>query len=224
MKLCSQINEAISNEFELHTSGTIIEALKIVFASYALPFEVSEVEIGNGVITLDIQIIIEEEKSEFELHFFVDEDGIPNVAVFDDEDGDEDFFAHSLKGIASTTKGADGITDIVNLIEPSWLTEAVMMDILMPDEDSELEAELEEATTFVIRDGKKVKKKLVISRRRKVLTAKQKAGIRKAVKTRKSKKGQTARKRKISNKLRKRMKLKKNTNKRLKVAGTSSRK
>lgn len=224
MNICKQINEEISNEFELHTSGTIIEALRPIFASYSLPFEISDVEIGNGIITLDVQVVIEGEKEEFELHFFVDDDGEPNVAVFEDDEDDEDFFVHSLEGIASLSKGADGVTDIVNLVEPAWLTEKVMIDILVPDDDNDLQAELEEATTFVIRKGKKVKKKLVISRRRKILTAKQRAGIRKAVKSRRAKKGQTARKRKISNRLRKRMKLKKNTNKRLKVAGTSSRK
>lgn len=228
MNLCKQINEALDDEFELHTSGIIKEALEPLFASYSLPVELDDVEISDGVITLGIEINIEDEENEFELHFFVDEDGIPNVAVFEDDEDDEEYYVISLEGVASLTKGADGVTDIVNLIEPAWLEEDIMMEILMPDEEDMLDTELEdilgEANTFVIRGGKKVKKKLVMAKRRKVLTANQRAGIRKAVKSRRAKKGQTARKRKISNKLRKRMKLKKNTNTRLKVAGTSTRK
>jgi len=215
-KLTSLINEALASDVELGTIGSIRSKLKPLFASYSIPMVLEDVQISEDVITVEISITEDDETDEFELYFYVD-DEVPQVLVYEDEE-DDDYYVYSLENVASLTKGSDGTSDIVNLIEPAWLEEAVMLDILDPDDD------IEEANTFVIRNGKKVKKKLVRSKRRKILTAKQKAGIRKAVKSRRAKKGQTARKRKISNKLRKRMKLKKNTNKRLKVAGTSSRK
>lgn len=217
-KLTTLIKEELAPEKLRETIGTISEALKKIFASYSLPVVLEEVEINDDVISIGVSITNENEKEDFEIHFYVDSDGIPQALVSEDDDDDDDYYTFSLDGIASKEVGDEG--EVVNLIEPSWLEESVFMNILSAD----LESELEEASQYVIRDGKKVKKKLVRSKRRKVLTAKQKAGIRKAVKSRRAKKGQTARKRKMSNKLRKRMKLKKNTNKRLKVAGTSSRK
>lgn len=215
MKICNLINEALAPEAKLETVGQITEALESIFSSYSIPVVLQEVVINSNVITIDISITEDNETEEFELSFFI-LDGVP-YAMVSDEDEEEDY-VFSLDGIASKHKSDDG--EVVNLVDPSWLEESVFIDILTSD----LESELEEATQFVIRGGKKVKKKLVRNKRRKILTPKQRAGIKKAVRSRKSKKGQTARKRKISNKLRKRMKLKKNTNKRLKVAGTSSRK
>lgn len=79
---------------------------------------------------------------------------------------------------------------------------------------------------YVVRNGKKVKLAIVRKVRKKILTAKQKAGIRKAVMKRKAKKGSIARKRKKSLKIRKRLKIKKpkNLTKGQKVAGTANRK
>lgn len=225
MKLCSLINEAISNEFELQTAGTIKADLRDIFASYSLPVQIDDISIDNGVISLGLVIDTEDEENYVELNFFVDADGKPFVAVLDSEEDqlepdEEEYFFYPLNNIAPITKGADGVTDIVDMINPQWLTEQVFIDILT----SEDESELGEAATYVIRNGKKVKKQLVRSKRRKILTPKQRAGIRKAVKSRRAKRSQISRKRKISNKLRKRMSLTRNTNKRLKVAGTSSRK
>ena len=218
-KLTQQIREALAPDLLLVTIGQITEALKPILSSYSLPVILDEVEINDSVITLELEIPFEDEVSEFEVHFYVDSEGIPQALVFE-EDDEDDYYTYSLEGIASKTVLGEADNEVVNLLEPAWLEESVLMDILSND----IETELEERFQFVIRGGKKVKKKLVRRLRRRPLTAKQKAGIRKAVAKRKSKKAQTARKRKISNKLRKRMKLGKNKNNSLKVAGTSSRK
>ena len=216
-KLTTLINEALADD-NREMIGTITEALKTIFASYSIPVVLDNVAVNEDVITLNISITEDKETEEFEIHFYVDEDGIPQALVIEDDDDEDEYYTYSLEGIASKELSNDG--EVVDFIEPTWFEESVMTAILTAD----IESELEEKFQFVVRDGKKVKKKLVRQKRRRVLTSKQKAGIRKAVKSRRTKKGQTARKRKMSNKLRKRMKLGKNTNKQLKVAGTSSRK
>jgi hypothetical protein len=65
-----------------------------------------------------------------------------------------------------------------------------------------------ERSLVVVRGGKRVKLGVVRKRKKKRLTSKQKAGILKGVRKRKSKKGQIARTRKKSLKLRKRLNLK----------------
>jgi len=212
MNICEEIKEALDIQ-KLGTIGIISVALKDVFSTYSLPIELDDVDINDDIISVYSEMTIDNETEEFEIHFYVDEEGIPQALVYTG-DGEDDYYTHSLENIASTELGNE--TRIVNLIDPSWLTEQVFLDIINTD--------IDEASQYVVRNGKKVKKKLVRQKRRRILTAKQKAGIRKAVRSRRAKKGQTARKLKKSNKIRKRMNLTKNKNKRLKVAGTSSRK
>jgi len=91
----------------------------------------------------------------------------------------------------------------------------------------ENEEHIDEARkVYVVRGGKKLKLAIVRKVRRKILTGKQKAGIRKAVMKRKAKKSVTSRKRKRSLRVRSRLKLKKPKNlaKGQKVAGTANRK
>jgi len=114
----------------------------------------------------------------------------------------------------------------INLTELSWMTDSVLLAILNADEIEDMEEEPEfdfgEAQTTVVRGGKKVRVVLVRRKRRKRLSPKQKAGIRKGVLKRRSQKGAIQRKRKKSLKLRKRLNIRKRTNKRFKVQGTSS--
>lgn len=125
----------------------------------------------------------------------------------------------------------DGVMGL-DLLNLKWLTEAAMQAILTVGDlidtqkdagDGDEEGEIQERSVVVIRGGKKVRLPLVRKRRRRRLTAKQKAAIKRGARKRKAKSGAISRKRKRSLKLRKRNNLKgPGRNSRLKVAGTST--
>ena len=206
MKICSEILEAL-DPFQA-TKDEVFHSLEKLFASYATPVELQTVSVtASG--TIFVSFIIESE--DYDIVFGVDEEGKPYV-ITDIED-EEEYNEVDLDDVAPVIDFS-GTAKMVDLTNSAWLSEQVLADIIS--------GELDEAHTFVVRDGKKVKVKLVRKKRRRVQTAKVKAGIRKAVQKRRANKGQISRNRKKSNKLRKRMGLKGNKNKNLKVQGTSS--
>lgn len=105
----------------------------------------------------------------------------------------------------------------LNLHDLGWFNKSSILAMLnIGDIDANIEGNsveyqpddrVEELYKVVVRGGKKVKLPLVRKKRKKVLTAKQKAGIRKGVLTRKKTASQAARKRKLSLKVRKNLKL-----------------
>lgn len=143
--------------------------------------------------------------------FWVDEELGP-VATVIDEESEED--SDEVDVIQLNAPVVDGMIDFDNGV--SWLTEEDIETLLTwGDEDTE---EIEERSITVIRGGKKVRKKVIRKRRKKRLTAKRKASIRKAVRKKKAKKAQIQRKRKRSLNVRKRAKLKRKP-KNLRVVG-----
>ena len=150
----------------------------------------------------------------------------PQGMMADDQlsqDDDSELPVIDLDAIDPPLRVVHGIT-YIDLIDLSWMDDDLLLAILNAGDVDDLETDFEEASAFVIRGGKKVKKALVRRRRRRILTPAQKAGIRKAKIKRKAHQGKTNRKRAKALKIRKRLGLKRNTNKHFKVAGTSDRK
>lgn len=196
----------------------------------SLDFEgvtVNDVEVepsGDTIVSF-----VDEDKDEMVVLFsYDDEDGATAVILqeFDDGDSEDDNDEIEVEIIDLNPlepKIKDG--KFIDMVDLSWLNSSGLFAILnagdyFDDEDDN--DDVSERSVFVVRGGKKVKLALVRRKRRKRLTPAQRAGVRKAVRKRKAKKGQINRSRKKSLKLRRRSKLKRNTNKRLKVRGTSS--
>lgn len=156
----------------------------------------------------------------------------------DDEVGDEVLLV-DLTALNPVVLDMDSLgVKYVNLTDLTWMNKSTMTSLLQAGEvgvdddvqpaqkkqdafgnmmtvdlgvleSAEEETELSERSAVVVRGGKRVKLPVVRRRRKKRLSAAQKAGIRKAAMKRKSKQSQINRNRKKSTKLRSRLKLKK---------------
>jgi hypothetical protein len=159
---------------------------------------------------------------EIEALFTYDEEEGAIAVMLEDGDPDPDGDGEvsivdfdSLNPVVIDLGSGQKAIDLVNI---DWMNESAFSALFLAGED--FADEIEEAKVTVIRGGKKVRLALVRKKRKKRLTPKQKQGIRKGVMKRRAKKGQISRKRKKSLKIRKRMNVKGNKNKRLKAAGT----
>lgn len=166
-------------------------------------------------------VIFYDNEDELTVDFYavIDDYGLPyGVAVIDyEEDGKEDFREIDLPDNITFEKDKYSDSYKINLLDLKWLDEEILLEMLLGSED------LEERYTYVVRNGKKVKKKLVKAKRRRIKSAAQRQGYKKAARKRKAKKGAINRQRKKSLRLRKRTNLKSNKGKKFKVQGTSSR-
>lgn len=185
---------------------------------------------GDTVITFS-----DEEGEEIDVLFTVDPEDGPAAIILDpnsdQEDDDEEEVdivdLDSLDPILIDLPNGGQALDMVNL---SWLSSSAIEAILtigdiLNDEDDlendiEDEIEIQEKSAVVIRGGKKIRLAVVRRRRKKRLSAKQKAAIRRGVKKRKAKKNQINRKRKKSLRLRKRLNVKQFKSKSYKIQGT----
>lgn len=185
---------------------------------------VNEVETdigGDALVTF-----VDEDNDSMEVLFTYDPDeGAIAVVLeedeFDDVNDEEDIDFVDLDALGPKLIDMGGEDPAIDLINLNWLSESALMAILnigdFLDDDKDSDSTVDEASTVVVRGGKKVRLALVRRKRKKRLTPKQKAGFKKAARKRKAKSGQISRKRKKSLKLRKRSGLKVNKNKRLKV-------
>lgn len=162
------------------------------------------VEVSEGQIDV---AIVDDTGDTAVLTFFEDE-GVPYLAVSDLED---EFDAENIEDAdeieafdISDLGLFDGYYFDFSKLDPSIF--AFFIDSEIGDDSS---GEIQEAMLTVIRGGKKVKKTLKRKKRRKPLTGKRKAAIRRAVLKRKKSQRAALRKRKRSLILRKRSKLKK---------------
>ncbi len=226
MKLAEKILEfEIPNNFDKAKALNALNA-QIEFLGYSGVIQATDVERDSSGTEF---VITDSEGNELEVSFSVgweDDEFTPFASVYaETEDGEGDFrIIYLPSNIPMVQTKMLGDFYEINTNDFSWVDEETLFRILDGENEEDFDDDFDEAFTYVIRDGKKVKKKLVRQKRRKRLTAKQKQGIRKGVRSRRAKKGQIARKRKKSLKIRGRKNLKRNTNKRMKVAGTSSRK
>ena len=161
--------------------------------------------VGNIFVTFK-----DDEGNEMDTSFAFDENtGMPMVTLLDAEDELNTILLDD-KNLPATNTPA-GL--YVNFNDVSWLDGELLSTILGVEEPTESYVEckddIEEITKTVVRGGKKVRVKLV-RRKKKRLTPKQRAGIRKAARKRKrtAKTATSKRKRAKSLKLRKRAKLK----------------
>ena len=189
--------------------------------------EINAVEVDEDLEDQTTTVIFtDEDGNELVAVFFTDEELGPVVTVVEHEFETEDD-EHEVIQLHGAVVKEDGLIDFAG--DLSWLDEETLESIFTWDEsddeddswitdsDDSIE-DIEERTVTVIRGGKKVRKKIVRKKRKKRLSAKRKAGIRKAVKKRRVKRVQTQRKRKRSLKIRKRAKLKRKP-KNLRVVG-----
>lgn len=215
--------------------GLSASAIKSAFEKRLDHFDFENIEIlevgvepgGDAVVTFG-----DDENEYLEVLFTFDEDDGPLAVLLDPEtdhldDEDDELDIIELGPLEPNTldfgDGQLGL-DLLNL---GWLNENTLQailtagDLIDDQEDAEGKSEMSERSVVVVRGGKKVRLPVVRRRRKKRLTAKQRAAIKRGVRKRKQKKSAIARKRKRSLKLRKRSGLKKNTNKNLKTKGTS---
>ena len=199
---------------------------------------VDSVEVFAEEGSIDVEFSDTEGDSMF-VSFYVDEQGTPIALILDDEDSDEDDpdsayevdLSASLPSLVTTEHGK-----FISFSEPNWLSDEVLRSIFLVtelDNDTEevsyyedrqgylTQESIDERKISVIRGGKRVRLDVVKKKRRKRLTGKARASIRRAVRKRKAKRSRTARKLKRSLKIRKRQGLKTpKMSKRMKVAGT----
>ena len=184
---------------------------------------------GDAVVTFR-----DEDNSEMDILFTYDEEeGAVAINLddrqdyFDDEADDIDLVDLDPLEPKMLDYGDGNIG--FDLLDLKWLNaDAVIAIVNIGDfldvPDQEGSENVSEAMTTVIRGGKRVRVPLVRRRRRKRLSSRQRAAIRKGVRTRKKKKAQISRKLKKSLKFRKRLGIKQSSTKSHKVAGTSDRK
>lgn len=158
---------------------------------------------------LIVSFLNNESDEEMTIAFGLDEDGTPVALYVDSEDDDGESEFVDLSELEIPVK--DGKIDFDSISD--WLSPEVLLDILDGTED-----EYTEASIYVVRGGKKIKKNLVRKKRRKPLTAARRQAIRKAVISRRKSKAQAARKRAKSLKLRQRANLKRKQNSKMRVA------
>lgn len=225
MKIASKIIEELQKLTD--------SAIKAAFEQRLEDFEFENITIddvdhetsGDTVITFGddedemVEVLFSYDEEDGALAIILD----PEKDLTDDEDDELDIIElDPVEPKLLEWPNGDKSIDLVNL---EWLTENTLQAILtvgdLIDDQEDAEGELDERSIVVVRGGKKVRLPVVRRKRRKRLSSKQKRAIRKGVRTRKRKASQIARKRKRSLKVRKRSSLKRNTNKRLKVKGTS---
>jgi hypothetical protein len=183
---------------------------------------------GDAVVTF-----LDDEGSEMDVLFTYDEDeGAVAIQLddaqdyFDNEEDDIDMvdldpLEPKLMDYGDGNIGFD-LTDLGWMNADALIAILNIGDFLGDKDDSK--SEVSEAMTTVIRNGKKVRVPLVRRRRRKRMTSKQKAAIRKGVRTRKKKRAQISRKLKKSLRVRRKLGVKRSSTRSHKVAGTSDRK
>ena len=199
-----------------------------LFSRYGIP-NVGIEEVSSdleGVIT----VIFTDGESELEVGFLVDEEDNNSVLAMiydadeDLENEDTDYIMIDLSSLTPPVFQPEGMDEFyVDLMNLNWLMKSALMSILASGLDDDtiemarnktdgygnvvsepmVAESMNERSITVIRGGKKIKTAVVKKVRNKRLTPKQKAGIRKAVMKRKSKKGEIQRKRKRSLKIRK---------------------
>ena len=219
MKLASQVLLLHENK-----SG---DAIKKAFTAKIASFELDHILSITDVDIIDdgsVAIEFSDDEGDSIDCVFVHDDGATYVYYTDDFEDDVDIDCDvevSDLGVeVPTVEGKNGIVS-VDLVDLSWLELETFITILSELDDDD-DDDIDEAFAYVVRNGKKVKKKLVRKKRKRIMTSKMRAGVRKAVRSRRKKKVQTSRNRKKSLRIRKRMKIKTNTSKNLKVSGTSS--
>lgn len=158
--------------------------------------------------SLVVSFVNKETDEEMTVVFTVDEEGTP-IALYADSE-DEEGNAEYVDLSELEVPVSDDKIDFTSMSQ--WLEPEVLLDILDGSED-----DLEEASIYVVRGGKKVKKNLMRKKRRKPMTSVRRQAIRKAVIARRKSKAQANRKRAKSLRIRQRAKLKRNTNKRMRV-------
>lgn len=206
MKLATAIIKQLSEESE---SPDMLKNINERLSE--LGFEgITAEDIQIDAETKAVEVTFTDDESELLAVFFVDEELGPVVTVIEDEQELED---DEISVIQLDAPVINGMIDFNNGI--SWLSEDDIEEILTFGADSD---EIEERAIFVIRGGKKVKKKIIRKKRKKRLNAKRKMAIRRAVRKKRAKKAQIQRKRKRSLKIRKRANLK-NKPKKTRVVG-----
>ncbi len=226
MSLVKELREALEGNTEDEIKKAINERLA------AVGFDgigVSEVAVeSNGETVVSFADL---EGDEMDVLFSWDDDDGAEAIILndgfdleDDEEGDDDLEIDMVDIDPLDPKLIDlgSGEKAVDLVNNGWMNKTFFETLFTAADfmDDILEPEsVDERKAVVVRGGKKVKVALVRRKRKKRLTSKQKAGIRKGARKRKAKKGAIARKRKKSLKLRKRLKLKKKDNKRFKVSG-----
>ena len=191
-------------------SDKIKNILDYLDLSELISIDFAEIDEEGSLI---VSFINNETDEEMTIAFGVDEDEAPIALYVDSEDdnGEAEYVDLSDLGISII----DGKIDFSNIEE--WLTPELLLDILDGTEDDE-QGNYDEASIYVVRGGKKIKKNLVRRKRRKPMTSKRRQAIRKAVISRRKSKAQAQRKRAKSLRLRKRSNLKRNKNSRMRVS------
>lgn len=220
MKLLSQLFEAMEPQKEEDIAAALNQRISDLDFDGVEVTEVSVEESGETVVTfMDLEL------NEMDVLFSYDkEDGAEAIILEDDDDefdDDSEVEVDSIDFDALDPKLIDlgDGAKAVDLVNNKWMNRGFIENLFTAGDILDDLSDMDERKAVVVRGGKKVKVSLARRRRKKRLTAKQKAGIRKAVRSRKKKKSQTARKRKKSLKLRKRLKLKKKDNKKFKARG-----
>lgn len=185
-------------------------------------FPISVIEVDNDFednILIELQDV---DGDELTLIFTYDEDEGVEVIVIDDEDeeselGDDYVVVVDLDTYSPPIeKGNFGMRPA--LYDLSWMNKSTLASLLLAgDLDIKIgenfndfdEYYIDERYKVAVRGGKKIKIPIVKRKRKKRLTPKQKAGIRKGVQKRKAKMSQTLRKRSKTMKVRRRLKIKK---------------
>lgn len=189
-------------------------------------FDIGFEGVGVGEVSVDIDgetvvTFVDDDLDEMDVLFAYDPEDGAEAIILDDSDTDDDELEIDMLDLDALKPrlidfGNENIA--IDLVNNKWMNKSFFETLFsVGDFMEEEEKNIDERSAFVVRDGKKVKVALVRRKRKKRLTSKQKAGIKKGVRKRKSKKGQIARKRKKSLKLRGRLKLKKKDNKKFKA-------
>ena len=229
----SKVKILLGKVFEIFTENVIAlqsDAIKDALNKKLEEFEFDGVNVTEVEVHDDGNILVEFEDYEGDIMtilFGIDEvEGVYALIVTDDLD---DYFEYEDGDILEVDLSPLSPSEVdtplgvyVNLVNLDWLNRSTLSAILnigdidaeidskkepleLEDEEGEEEGEVEELYKVVVRGGKKVKLPLVRKKRRKILTAKQKAGIKRAVISRKRVASKSARKRQRSLKIRKSM-------------------
>lgn len=223
MKLADQILEEIFAQSEEDIKRAFSNKISNLGFEGILVDEVS-VELGGDVVVS----FVDDDGDQMDVLFtYDDEEGAQAIVLEDDdyEDQEADVDVIDLNPLMPKIIDLGNGNQAMDLADLSWFNTSGLIAILNAGDfidDDEETSEMSERSTQVIRGGKKVRLAVVRRKRRKRLTPKQKAAIRKGVRKRKTKKSAIQRKRKKSLKLRKKLGIKRLKNKRMKVAGTAA--
>jgi len=216
---------ALSDPVLTHiNTSTVVKQFNQKFNSLGLEgVSCDEVEVDyEGVQTV---YFIDSEGDEMAVAFYFDEETHSAEAMIlhdAEEDGEqeESIIVDLSPQAPPLIKTSLGV--YVNLMDLSWMNKTTMMTIFQGGdidyEEKEYPTKNEARMVTVVRGGKRVRIPIVKRKRVARLTAKQKAGFRKAARKRKAKKGQINRKRKRSMRIAKTVKRPK-LNKMQKISG-----